>query len=293
MKNFHKVQGKREFLFDDRELLVLGGGAAFICALVFILGLMVGQTLGEQSMASPMAAQEMSIATDSELGLDNSFSDGQTDFVDDTEQVADSPDEMPGMKKSEQSYFTVLPDKESYVEVKATPVRSAEPEPVPQEEAQAAPEKAAASQAAVQAPQQVAQADTPIPPSENSAVRAQSQAATSVPVLPNVPRDPSDSIQVGRQATTMNTPIIPGDTIYSVQVSSSPNQEDSERLVRKFGEQGYQAYIMQADLGDRGIWYRVRVGNLGSRAEALIVKAELEEKVPKLANSPYVIKVSE
>lgn len=282
MKNFHKVRGKREFLFDDREILILGSGAAIICLLIFVLGLMVGQTLSEKSMADPMIAQETSIDSGDDFGVDSSFSDeGETDFVDDTEQVAtDSPDETSEMKKSDQSYFTVLPDKESYVEVEATPVRSAEPEAAPQAEAQAAPE-------------QDAQPATPIPPSENNAVRTQSQVTSAVPALPNVPRDPSDSIQVGHQSATMNAPLVPGGTIFSVQVASSPKQEDSDRLVRKFGERGYQAYVMQADLGDKGIWYRVRVGNLANRAEALILKAELEEKVPELANSPYVIKVSE
>ena len=288
MKNFHKVRGKREFLFDDRELLVLGSGAAIICVLIFILGLMVGQTLSEQSVAGTMPAQEAGVDAAGDFGIDSSFSDDEADLTDDSEQiVAESPSEAPEMKKSDQSYFTVLPDKESYVEVEATPVRSAEPEAEPQAETQAAPEGAAASQ-------QVAQAATPVPPSvANNTVPSQSQVSTAVPALPNVPRDPSDSIQVGRQPATMNAPLVPGGTIFSVQVASSPKQEDSNRLVRKFGERGYQAFIMQADLGDKGIWFRVRVGNLGSRADALILKAELEEKHPDLANSPYVIKVSE
>ena len=38
MKNFHKIRGKREFLFDDRELIVLGGGALVMCGLIFVLG---------------------------------------------------------------------------------------------------------------------------------------------------------------------------------------------------------------------------------------------------------------
>jgi cell division septation protein DedD len=86
---------------------------------------------------------------------------------------------------------------------------------------------------------------------------------------------------------------LPEGILYSVQVASSPNREDSERLVRKFGERGHQAYIMTADLGQKGIWYRVRVGNLATREDAEFLKNELLAKTPKLINSPYVIKVSE
>jgi cell division septation protein DedD len=63
--------------------------------------------------------------------------------------------------------------------------------------------------------------------------------------------------------------------------------------VKKYGQYGYQAYIMIADLAEKGIWYRVRVGNRTSRQEAEQLKEELLAKVPKLANQPYVIKVSE
>ena len=55
--NFHKVRGKREFLFDDKELFMLSGGAIIICVLIFVLGFMVGQSLEEQSVASPLVAE--------------------------------------------------------------------------------------------------------------------------------------------------------------------------------------------------------------------------------------------
>ena len=289
MKNFHKVRGKREFLFDDREILILGSGAVIICVLIFILGLMVGQTLSEQSEASPMVAQETSIDAGAGFDVDDSFlNDDEAAVADDEPEqvVAEAPVEEPDRKDPAQSYFKVLPDKEGYVQVEATPTRKPEPEA----EAEPEPEPEAAGQA----PQQVAQPATPVPPSGQNTAPAQTQTANAAPALPNVPRDPSDSIQVGRRAAaTMSASLPPGSTIFSVQVASSPKLEDSERLVRKFGERGYQAYVMQADLGDKGIWYRVRVGNLGSRADALILKAELEERLPELANSPYVIKVSE
>lgn len=296
MKNFHKVRGKREFLFDDRELLVLGSGAAIICVLIFILGLMVGQTLSEQSVASPMGMEETSIDVGIDGGSEHSFAGEEMDFSDDSAErvVAEPLDDKPETRSSEQSYFKVLPDNQGVVQVEATPARVSNPEP------EAAPQAAAPPQAAPEQPaappQQVAQPVTPIPPSGNNTAPGQPQNMAAVPALPNVPRDPSDSIQVGRQPaarTSSSAQIAPGGTIFSVQVASSPKREDSERLVRKFGEHGYQAYVMLADLGDKGIWYRVRVGDLPNRAEALILKAELEQRLPKLANSPYVIKVSE
>ncbi len=283
MKNFHKVRGKREFLFDDRELVVLGSGAAVICFLIFVLGFMVGQTFSEQGMAEVISSDLSKIADNEAMEGDPTFDDDDqsADIFDESEQrTAEVPEDESGIKKAEQSYFTVLPDKESYVEVEATPVRDTEAKAaVPQKQAQTAA---------------VPQPATPIPPpAEDNPPPAQPQITAAVPALPKVPKNPSDSIQDGWQPAKISAPLAPGSTIYSVQVASSPKLKDSERLVGKFGERGYQAYIMQADLGEKGIWYRVRVGNLASRAKALILKRELEGKHPDLANSPYVITVSQ
>ena len=61
MKNLHKLQGKREFLFDDRELIAIGVGALFICILIFVLGFLLGKDFQEKSVASPLISENMKV----------------------------------------------------------------------------------------------------------------------------------------------------------------------------------------------------------------------------------------
>lgn len=284
MKNFYKVRGKREFLFDDKELLMLGGGALIICGLIFILGFMVGQTLQEQSVASTLVAENYP-GDITELA-ENEIPPGETTRPENRAQ--DVPGTSPsGSKKTlQRSYYQVLPDSETYVEVKATPGKQSDSELTStQEPQQVKPEE--------QPPGQTANAETPIPPATTPAAISQPQGNTLVSSLPNVPKDASDEIQFGRQSGSIGINTPPNGTIYSVQVASSVNREDSENLVRKYGERGYQAYIMVADLAEKGIWYRVRVGNLATREDAKRFREEILSTLPDLANDPFVIKVTE
>jgi cell division septation protein DedD len=55
---------------------------------------------------------------------------------------------------------------------------------------------------------------------------------------------------------------------YSVQVGSYPDMAEGTRVVEKWKAKGYPAYLMIADIPDRGRWYRVRIGGFESREEA-------------------------
>lgn len=56
--------------------------------------------------------------------------------------------------------------------------------------------------------------------------------------------------------------------MYSVQVGSYPDMAEASRVVKKWKAKGYPAYLMIADIPDRGRWYRVRLGGFESRGEA-------------------------
>ncbi len=297
MKNVHKIRKKREFLFDDKELYALGALTSIIFLLVFTLGFMVGQTWEEESVASPIA--EGDYIPDDELEApDDSLSSEETTASGQSEKttiVAQKKD-----KDFQQSHFRVLPDSDTYVEVEVTPAGQVISEAAAENE----PEQAARSsrKAAEKTPQQQdAEEQTPVPPSEQAAAAPtpppqQTTQVAMAPSLPSVPKSADDEFRYGRQqpashSATSNAPL--SGTIYSVQVASSPSYEDSERLQQKFGQLGYLAFVMTADLGEKGIWYRVRVGNVRSSKDADLLKEELLEKAPKLTNQPFVIKVTE
>ena len=294
MKNSHRFQGKRNFLFDDKELIMLGGGAVVICALIFVLGVMIGQSLEERSVASPIRPEQSLAPTDiAETGMPEQS--GEMAAVNGEHAAAGQNESGDGATENGRSYYTVLPDQETYVEVTATP----EAPIAPQEPVEEIAETPPAAQPVAVAPQTPLREDVPVPPQANRQAAAAPVRNATVPALPNVPKSPSDEIRVGRQqaqpsdGNQAQAAPLPDGTIYSVQVASSQRREDAERLVRRFGANGFQAYIMEADLGAKGVWYRVRVGNFVKRDQADEFKKELERTSSGMIKNPFVMKVAE
>jgi len=275
MKNVHKIRGKREFLFDDRELGFLGGGACVICVLIFILGLLIGQSLEERSMAGTLGSED--------YAADEEFASTEME-IDDASVVESSSQENStnDRKQPELSYFNDKTPPGQVVEVDV-------PVPTPSTPSL---EESKPDKTEPESPPQDVKEETPSQPSATAAVSPRKEVAAA-PVLPNVPRSPTDAMQVGRPVRrTEETAILTG-TVWSVQVSSSPNRADSERLQQKYMDLGYQAYVMPADLGEKGIWYRAMVGSLVTQEEAEQLKEDILSRASHLANDPFVIKVNE
>ena len=299
MKNSHRFQGKRNFLFDDKELIMLGGGAVVICALIFVLGVMIGQSLEERSVASPIQPDQSLSPTDvAETSMPEQS--GEMAAVNGEQTAAGQNESGDGATENGRSYYTVLPDKETYVEVTATPeAKEAAPQaPIaPQEPVEETVETPPDAQPV--APQAPLREDVPVPPQADRQSTAAPVRNATVPALPNVPKSPSDEIRVGRQqaqpsaGNRAQAAPLPDGTIYSVQVASSQRREDAERLVQRFGANGFQAYVMEADLGTKGVWYRVRVGNFVKRDQAEEFKKELERTSSGMIKNPFVMKVAE
>jgi len=55
---------------------------------------------------------------------------------------------------------------------------------------------------------------------------------------------------------------------YTIQMSSWRTREKAESEVERYQSMGLEAYIQQADLGEKGTWYRVRVGRYPALSEA-------------------------
>lgn len=63
-----------------------------------------------------------------------------------------------------------------------------------------------------------------------------------------------------QQVTSRNT--------LAVQVYSFKEKSRADVALEKLKAKGYRAYILVSDLGERGIWYRVRVGTFSSEEDA-------------------------
>ncbi|PLX94942.1 MAG: hypothetical protein C0620_05010 [Desulfuromonas sp.] len=102
-------------------------------------------------------------------------------------------------------------------------------------------------------------------------------ATTTQPSVPAV----SDAVAVAPKAATAVKNIVTAETAsvsgYVVQVASFKNRADADGMSQKLSSQ-FAVIVRQADLGEKGIWYRVLVGPVPSKAEAETLKQALKSK---------------
>lgn len=66
---------------------------------------------------------------------------------------------------------------------------------------------------------------------------------------------------------------------FGVHVSSFRKREIAEADGRRWTARlGLPARVLEVDLGEKGVWYRVVVGEAGSVAEASVLRDELKGK---------------
>lgn len=65
---------------------------------------------------------------------------------------------------------------------------------------------------------------------------------------------------------------------YSVQIGAYQDQREAAYFAEEWKIKGYPAYMMMADLGDRGRWYRVRLGGFPTKEDAERYLTELKTK---------------
>ncbi len=70
----------------------------------------------------------------------------------------------------------------------------------------------------------------------------------------------------------------PTNARYSVQIGSYPQMAEASSLVDRWKAKGYPAFMMIADIPDRGRWYRVRLGGFESRNDATHYLRELKSR---------------
>ncbi len=70
----------------------------------------------------------------------------------------------------------------------------------------------------------------------------------------------------------------PSEGKFSVQAGASPSEAEANALSSRLQKMGFAAYVVRADLGAKGIWYRVRTGSFASEAEARKAMSDLKAK---------------
>lgn len=65
---------------------------------------------------------------------------------------------------------------------------------------------------------------------------------------------------------------------FSLQVCSFQNRAKAEKIAKKLREKGFPAYIVRRDLGEKGVWFRVRIGEFKSSKEAEEVRQKISQE---------------
>jgi cell division septation protein DedD len=78
------------------------------------------------------------------------------------------------------------------------------------------------------------------------------------------------------------------DTHYTLQISSFEDKVEADALVAKLEAAGLKPFVATSDVKGKGTFYRVRVGDYGSKGDASAAKADFEKKQHLIA---YVTKI--
>ncbi len=110
--------------------------------------------------------------------------------------------------------------------------------------------------------------------------RAEEAPPPPRPVAPDIEQMPAEA--PARAPAAGDSSVIrikSGDNArYSLQIGSYPNIDEGTRSVEKWKARGYPAFIMIADIPDRGRWYRVRIGGFENRDDAMKYMEEFTAK---------------
>lgn len=147
----------------------------------------------------------------------------------------------------------------------------------------------------------------PAPEPTASAAVTPPPAADRLPVVPlpvgdlldatSVTTEPKDglvALAADKSKLPPNAELAPAgmDGGFQLQVASFKEQAEADKLVEDLRRRGHRAYRQAAQVPDRGVWQRVRIGPFRTKFEATKYKAELErtERITPFVVDPDKVK---
>lgn len=170
--------------------------------------------------------------------------------------------ELPAVNPATLSFPNTLPDEENRPEVEAALAaalaESEHPDPIA---------------GAVTPASDLAFAQTPPP------IAIAPAALPGLAALPAVQQVDDDGIRPSASTTTPATPRAAEgrEGVYTIQVSSVPDQNAARAFADALRTRGHEAFVVRAQIPDRGTFYRVRVGPFETQGSAERYRRTLEE----------------
>jgi cell division septation protein DedD len=126
----------------------------------------------------------------------------------------------------------------------------------------------------------VAQAGTPAePPRAPPATVAPAKPVTIPP--PPKPLEVAPAAEKEKPVVLTPPPKHLGD--YTVQVGASQDRAEAGRIEQRARAAGLKPYVVEADLGKKGIWYRVRVGAFKDKEAADRYRKDVQRELRSAA----------
>ncbi|HEY7744717.1 MAG TPA: SPOR domain-containing protein [Desulfuromonadales bacterium] len=118
-----------------------------------------------------------------------------------------------------------------------------------------------------------------------SAIPAKTDASAPVAKAPvPVAKAPAPVAKAPAPVAKAPAPVVKAAGSYLVQAAAFRRSEDARGLQAKLARKGYSVFTEEANLGAKGVWYRVYVGPYASAgaADAVVTRLKAEEKLAGL-----------
>lgn len=270
MRDLDRWKDKVEISLDGRQIFFLFFGSAVACCLIFVVGVLIGKRIEARALAMTPAPIEDPLAALDQLGDADEADEGLTFHKALTPAKADKP-------VSEKKAAAAEAKKESAVVAKAAVKPAA-----PIAEKKVEPKKEAAAAGDVESD------DEDKPATAEASKPEPKKAEPKKPELAKAPTLPAARPQVvaanGATAKKMDATA----SHFTLQLSAFPDKSDAEEFMRKIQAAGYKPFLVASEIPGKGVFFRVRVGDYGSRQAAVDAKTEFEKKQRIIA---YVAKL--
>ena len=258
MRDLDRWKDKVEISLDGRQIFFLFFGSAVAACLIFVVGVLIGKRIEARALALQPAAIEDPLAALDQLGDADEADEGLT-----FHKALTPPKPEKAAVETKKADKPVVEAKK--VEAKAQPVK-----------VEKAPAVAADD----------VSDDEDAKPEPKVEARAEPKKPEPKKVEAPRPALPAARPQVVQQQAAKKPDATASH--FTLQLSAFPDKSDAEEFMRKIQSAGYKPFLVASEIPGKGVFYRVRVGDYGSRQAAVDAKAEFERKQRIIA---YVAKL--
>ena len=237
-KNKKVSLAKKPFLVLSRKAIAGWLVAAFfICAWMFVIGILVGRGTSPLKFDINKLQKELQIATEKLKQKEKNQSD----------RKGNSPREKPELE-----FYEALKKDRQETDIAAAPAP-----PPPAKKSEPPPPKTSATSKKTSMKRRTKTGSKATVPVESA---RKTPKAASVPPS-EAPRPRAES----------------ADRPYAIQVAAFKAAGDADKMVAELKQKGFAAYRRFDKIPNKGIWYRVRVGDYKNKAEAGGIMAKLKK----------------